>query len=146
MSEQTKMVFGIDLGTTYSAIATLDSHGNPYIIANDKDQSMLLASAVFFEPGNPEPIVGIQAKNQAQLDPELVIQRVKREIGKETAPTWVIEGVSYDPTKISALILKRIKQYAEEKLHCPVEDVVITCPAYFGIPERMATRQAGELA
>ena len=146
MDDQVKKVFGIDLGTTYSVISTLDSHGNPIIIQNHYDASPLLASAVYFEPGNPEPVVGVSAKNQAQIEPERVVQYIKREIGKEGIPARVFDGLSYDPITISSLILKRMKMYAEEGEQCEVQDVVITCPAYFGIPERNATRQAGELA
>ena len=146
MDDQVKKVFGIDLGTTYSVIASLDAHGNPVIIQNHFDASPLLASAVYFEPGNPEPVVGVSAKNQAQIEPERVVQYIKREIGKEGIPDRVFDGISYDPITISSLILKRIKTYAEEGEQCEVRDVVITCPAYFGIPERNATRQAGELA
>ena len=137
-------VYGIDLGTTYSAIATLDDRGIPEIIENYADSAPLLASAVYF-PEDGDPVVGKEAKNQADIEPERVVQYIKREIGKDNATIRTIDGVVYDPITISALILKRMKEYAEEQGHI-VEDVVIACPAYFGTEERNATKQAGIIA
>ena len=137
-------VFGIDLGTTYSAIAALDERGIPEIIENYADSSPLLASAVYFPEGG-DPVVGREAKQQAEIEPDRVVQYIKREIGKEDAKIYTIDGVDYDPITISALILKRMKEYAEEQGY-EVNDVVITCPAYFGTEERNATRQAGIIA
>ena len=74
-------VYGIDLGTTYSAIATLDDRGMPEVVENFVDSSPLLASAVYF-PENGDPVIGREAKNQSETEPERVIQFVKREIGK----------------------------------------------------------------
>lgn len=137
-------VYGIDLGTTYSAIATLDDRGMPEVVENFVDSSPLLASAVYF-PENGDPVIGREAKNQSETEPERVIQFVKREIGKPNALSREFNGVPYDPITISSLILKRMKEYAAEQGH-EVEDVVITCPAYFGTEERNATRQAGQIA
>ena len=137
-------VFGIDLGTTYSVIATLNENGLPEVIENFADSVPLLASAVYFPEGG-DPVIGKEAKNQAEVEPERVVQFIKREIGKEDAITRSFDGVDYDPITISALILKRMKEYAEEQGH-EVNDVVITCPAYFGITERNATKQAGIIA
>ncbi|MDR1841215.1 MAG: Hsp70 family protein [Holophagales bacterium] len=137
-------VYGIDLGTTYSVIATLDENGTPEVIENYADSVQLLASAVYF-PSGGDPVVGKEAKNQAEVEPDRVVQFVKREIGKPNAQTWDFDGVKYDPISISALILKRMKEYAEEQGH-DVNDVVITCPAYFGNEERAATKQAGIIA
>lgn len=137
-------VFGIDLGTTYSAIATLDDNAMPKVIENYDDSVPLLASAVYFPEGG-DPVVGKEAKAQADTEPERVIQFVKREIGKPDARSWVFDGVTYDPIKVSSLILKRMKEYAETQGFV-VSDVVITCPAYFGNEERAATKQAGEIA
>lgn len=137
-------VYGIDLGTTYSAIATLDDRGMPEVVENYVDSVPLLASAVYFPEGG-DPVIGREAKNQAEIEPDRVVQFVKREIGKPDAIKRTFNGMEYDPINISALILKRMKEYAAEQDH-QVEDVVITCPAYFGTEERNATRQAGQIA
>jgi len=139
-----KKVYGIDLGTTYSVLATLGDNGMPEVIDNHYDGVPLLASAVYFQEDGT-PVVGKTAKNQAQVEPSRVALHVKRHIGEEDAPTWEIGEVKYDPITISALILKQMKEYAAEQGH-DVNDVVITCPAYFKIPHRNATRQAGEIA
>lgn len=136
--------YGIDLGTTYSCIATLDRNGNPEIIRNQTDASDTLASAVFFESAD-NVVIGNSAKDMVETDGERVVQFVKREIGKPNAQTYEFDGKTYTPVEISALILKRLKQMVEEQ-GGSVDDVVITCPAYFGLEERNATRQAGELA
>ena len=137
-------VYGIDLGTTYSAIATLDDNGMPQVIENYADSIPLLASAVYF-PSGGGPVVGKEAKNQAEVEPDRVVQHVKREIGKPDATKRSFDGVEYDPILISSLILKRMKEYADDQGH-NVTDVVITCPAYFGNEERNATKQAGIIA
>lgn len=137
-------VYGIDLGTTYSVIATLDDNGMPQVIENQYDGKNLLASAVYFQDGD-DPVVGEVAKSMKDMEPDRVVEFVKRYIGKPDAPTYEFDGVTYDPITISNLILKRMKAYAEEQGH-DVKDVVITCPAYFGNSERMATKQAGIIA
>lgn len=136
--------YGIDLGTTYSCIATLDRNGNPEIIRNQTDASDTLASAVFFESAD-NVVIGNSAKDMVETDGERVVQFVKRQIGKPNAQTYEFDGKTYTPVEISVLILKRLKQMVEEQ-GGSVDDVVITCPAYFGLEERNATRQAGELA
>lgn len=137
-------VYGIDLGTTYSVISTLDDNGMPEIVVNQDEGSNLLASAVYFQEGG-DPVVGEVAKNQKDIEPERVVEFVKRYIGKPNAPTYDFDGVTYDPITISSLILKRMKEYANAQGH-DVKDVVITCPAYFGNEERAATKQAGLIA
>ena len=137
-------VYGIDLGTTYSVITTLDDNGMPEVISNQDEGSDLLASAVYFQDG-ADPVVGEVAKNQKDIEPERVVEFVKRYIGKSDAPTYEFEGVKYDPITISALFLKRMKAYADAQGH-DVKNVVITCPAYFGNEERAATKQAGIIA
>lgn len=137
-------VYGIDLGTTYSVISTLDDNGMPEIVVNQDEGSNLLASAVYFQEGG-DPVVGEVAKNQKDIEPERVVEFVKRYIGKPDAPTYDFDGVTYDPITISSLILKRMKEYANAQGH-DVKDVVITCPAYFGNEERAATKQAGLIA
>jgi len=136
--------YGIDLGTTYSCIATLDRNGNPEVIRNQADASDTLASAVFFESAD-NVVIGNSAKDMVETDGERVVQFVKREIGKPNARTYEFDGQSYTPVEISTLILKRLKQMVEEQ-GGTVDDVVITCPAYFGLEERNATKKAGEMA
>ena len=136
--------YGIDLGTTYSCIATLDRNGNPEVVRNQADASDTLASAVFFESAD-NVVIGNSAKDMVETDGERVVQFVKREIGKPNAHTYEFDGKTYTPVEISALILGRLKQMVEEQ-GGSVDDVVITCPAYFGLEERNATKKAGELA
>ena len=136
--------YGIDLGTTYSCIATLDRNGNPEVVRNQADASDTLASAVFFESAD-NVVIGNSAKDMVETDGERVVQFVKREIGKPNARTYEFDGKTYTPVEISALILGRLKQMVEEQ-GGSVDDVVITCPAYFGLEERNATKNAGKLA
>lgn len=137
-------VYGIDLGTTYSVISTLDDNGMPEVITNQDEGSDLLASAVYFQDG-ADPVVGEIAKNQKDIEPDRVVEFVKRFIGKSDAPTYEFNGIKYDPITISSLILKRMKAYADAQGH-DVKNVVITCPAYFGNDEKAATKQAGIIA
>lgn len=137
-------IYGIDLGSTYSVISTLDDCGLPEIIPNYEESSDFLASAVYFPEGS-DPVVGEAAKGQKDNEPERVVEFVKKYIGKPYAPTYEFDGIKYDPITISALILKRMKAYAEEQGH-NVKNVVITCPAYFGNEEKSATKQAAIIA
>jgi molecular chaperone DnaK (HSP70) len=138
--------YGIDLGTTYSAIATLDESGRAVIIENQIDAKPILASAVYFpQDESGPPVVGEEAKNMVEIEGDRVVQFIKRDIGKDNGRTFQFGGKEYDPIHISSLILKRMAEYAGEQGH-DVKDVVITCPAYFGIEERNATRQAGAAA
>ncbi len=136
-------VYGIDLGTTYSCIAKLDDNGNPVVIHNNQDGTDTLASVLYFE-NSYNIIVGEIAKEYIETDGANVIQFVKREIGKDLPP-HIIHGKSYTPTVLSAYILKRLKEMAEEQGE-KVKDVVITIPAYFGFKERNETLHAGEMA
>ena len=137
-------VYGIDLGTTYSVIATLDDNGMPEVIENQDEGSRLLASAVYFQHGG-DPVVGEVAKAQYEVERDRVVQFVKREIGKSDAHVREFDGIEYDPIMISSLILKRMREYAQEQGY-EGNDAVITCPAYFGNEERAATKQAGIIA
>ncbi len=139
MSEK---VYGIDLGTTYSVIASLEN-GKPEVYEFYSEGERVIPSAVYFQPGGV-PVVGKDAKAMAETEPERVVQWVKRQIGKANVK-YEFDGREYDPTTISSLILKRIKEDLEQQGH-EVHDVVITCPAYFGNEEKMATRQAGQIA
>ena len=136
--------YGIDLGTTYSCIARLDQNGNPEVIRNNEDNSNTLASVVFFENEN-NVIVGQVAKDNIETDGHRVVQFVKREIGKPTNRTYEFDDKVYTPVEISALILTRLKDIVESQGDT-IDNVVITVPAYFGLEERSATKQAGELA
>lgn len=136
--------YGIDLGTTYSCIATLDGSGNPVIIRNQVDSSETLASAVYFESAD-NVIIGDTAKEAVETDGARVVQFVKREIGKADARVYTFDDKTYTPVEISAMILSRLKQMVEEQ-GGTVDKVVITHPARFGLEEMMATKKAGELA
>lgn len=140
-------VVGIDLGTTYSAVAVLQDDGLPEIIKNAEGESTT-PSVVLFQTfdGIDEPIVGTMAKNSAASDPDNVIQYIKRNMGD---PNWRFDsdsGVSYTPEEISALILKKLKQDAELTLGDSIDGAVITVPAYFDDARRTATKQAGVIA
>lgn len=144
-------IYGIDLGTTNSSIAVYDND-ETHIVKN-LDGSEITPSVVFFTgmdaDGNDETLVGIQAKNAAATSPDHVVQFVKRLMGKQgsayhfRAPS----GKEYTPEMISALILKKVCQDAEQHNGgVPIQDVVITVPAYFDDARRVATKQAGEIA
>ncbi len=135
-------VYGIDLGTTYSAISFINDSNKAETIRNS-DNEQITPSVVFFE--SPENIVvGKIAKESAKSDPEQVVDFVKRQMGTDW--TFAYEGRDYKPEEISSYILKRLVGDARKTEGHDVKDVVITCPAYFGDGERNATRQAGEIA
>lgn len=135
--------FGIDLGTTYSCIAHMDSNGRP-VISKNADGDDTTPSVVFFESAS-NVIVGKQAKNSAKLHGERVVSLIKRRMG-EPGTQLTFDGVSHTPESISALILKELTHAATEATGEQVRDVVITVPAYFGVREREATRNAGKIA
>ncbi|MDR1639297.1 MAG: Hsp70 family protein [Clostridiales bacterium] len=148
-------VFGIDLGTTYSVIATLDENSQPLVIQNQDEAKATLASAVYFPEDGSSPTVGTEAKNIAETAPDRVAQFIKRYIGKANADaiaerdglkaSFEYAGHIENPITVSSYILKRLMEYAYQQDYA-VHDVVITCPAYFTDEERRATRQAGENA
>jgi molecular chaperone DnaK (HSP70) len=134
--------FGIDLGTTYSCIAYVDESGRPTLIKNALGEDTT-PSVVYFEtPDNV--VVGRDAKNSAKLYPELVISLIKREMGEDVE--YSMHGELHTPETISALILRELARSAAEQTGAAVKDVVITVPAYFGVAEREATRNAGRVA
>lgn len=137
-----RKIVGIDLGTTYSAIAHFDHYGKVDVLPNS-DNDRTTPSVVLFEDG--EAIVGRIAKSLAVSNPDKVIQFVKRNMG---APDWQreIDGQVFTPELLSAMILKRIVADGEQQLGCEITDVVITCPAYFNDNERRLTREAGRIA
>ena len=134
-------VVGIDLGTTNSVVAVMEG-GEPEIIAN-AEGSRLTASVVAFTKEG-ERIVGQVAKRQSITNPDRTIASVKREMGNEY--TVNIDGKSYGPPEISAMILQKLKADAESYLGEKVEQAVITVPAYFSDSQRQATKDAGRIA
>ena len=143
MSEAYVNCVGIDLGTTNSAIACVNQYGKPEIIANAEGER-ITPSAVVIEPDGV-PLVGIEAVNQALIEPERTIRLIKREMGN---PSYRknIDGEEYSPETISAFILQKLVKDAEERLGRKINKVAITTPAYFKDGEREATRQAAEIA
>src|SRR5438477_11563686 len=140
----TRKVVGIDLGTTFSAIAHIDAYGKPQIIPNTETER-ITASVIFFDGNNV--IVGTVAKNNAVAEPEKIVDFVKREMGKPKAQFHrEFGGKVYSAEELSALIIRKLKADAEKYLEQPVTDVVITVPAYFNDAERTATITAGQLA
>ncbi|GCE22962.1 Hsp70 family protein [Dictyobacter kobayashii] len=141
-AEYIPTIFGIDLGTTYSCISYMDQYGKPVIVSLE-DGGTTLPSVVRFE--GEQRIVGMEAKNSAVLFPNQVVREVKRHMGH---PDWrfLYKKIEYTAEEISSYILRKLVLDAESYLHVPVKDVVITCPAYFGILQRDATVRAGELA
>jgi molecular chaperone DnaK (HSP70) len=143
VSEGLKRVFGIDLGTTYSAIAYVDEHGKPVIVPNQESER-ITPSVVLFDGDNV--IVGNTAKESAKVEPHRVVSRIKQHMGD---PNYVFEheGQPYSPEEISSFILRKVVGDAALALgEEEITDVVITCPAYFGTAEREATANAGRLA
>ena len=142
MSKKIKKIFGIDLGTTYSSIAYVDEYGKPVVVPNAENQH-LTPSVVFFDEGNI--VVGDIAKESAKIYPDEVVSFVKRAMGE---PNFLFEydSKTYRAEEISSYIIRKVIQDAEKNLGEKITDVLITCPAYFGINEREATKRAGEIA
>ncbi len=142
MADEVGKVFGIDLGTTYSVVAYVDETGRPTVCRNGVGAETT-PSAVFFENAT-NIIVGETAKRSAMVQADRVVELIKRQMGREER--YEFDGVEYTPESISALILKQLAQDATSYTGSAVEQVVITVPAYFGMQERKATKQAGEIA
>ena len=133
-------IIGIDLGTTNSCVAVLEG-GEPVVIPNPEG-SRTTPSVVAFKNG--ERMVGQVAKRQAITNPDNTVSSIKREMGSDYRRT--IDGKSYTPQEISAMILQKLKQDAEAYLGEKVTDAVITVPAYFSDSQRQATKDAGKIA
>ena len=134
--------FGIDLGTTYSCIARVDDSGRASVIKNALGED-LTPSVVYFE--SPDSVVvGQDAKSVAKLYPELVVSLIKRQMGTDYEKAF--HKAAHTPETISALILRELARAAAEETGEEVKDAVITCPAYFGLAQKEATRRAGEIA
>ena len=158
-------VIGIDLGTTNSCVAIMEA-GDPNVLANSEGSRTTPSVVAFTDSG--ERLVGQIARRQAITNPENTIFAVKRLIGRrhddpmvqkalkvlpykvvrnESGDAWVeIRGKQYSPAEISAFILQKMKQTAEDYLGEKVNDAVITVPAYFNDSQRQATKDAGRIA
>ena len=134
-------VIGIDLGTTNSVVAVMEG-GEPVVIPN-AEGSRLTPSVVGFSKTG-ERLVGQLAKRQAVSNPDRTVVSIKRHMGSDYKVT--IDGKSYTPQEISAMILQKLKVDAEAYLGEKVTEAVITCPAYFTDSQRQATKDAGAIA
>ncbi len=133
-------IIGIDLGTTNSCVAVMEG-GEPVVIPNSEG-ARTTPSVVAFKDG--ERLVGAIAKRQAVANPDNTVMSIKREMG--TANKRTIDGKSYSPQEISAMILAKLKTDAEAYLGESVTQAVITVPAYFNDSQRQATKDAGKIA
>ncbi len=134
-------VIGIDLGTTNSCVAVMEG-GEAVVIANAEGNRTTPSVVAFSKTG--ERMVGQVAKRQAITNPERTISSIKREMGSDHRVN--IDGKSYTPQEISAMILQKLKADAESYLGSPVTEAVITVPAYFTDSQRQATKDAGRIA
>lgn len=132
---------GIDLGTTNSCVAVIEG-GEPVVIPNAEGARTTPSVVAFSKTG--ERMVGQVAKRQAITNPERTISSIKREMGSSYKVN--IDGKSYTPQEISAMILQKLKADAEAYLGEPVTSAVITVPAYFTDAQRQATKDAGKIA
>ena len=142
--KKSRKAVGIDLGTTFSAIAHIDAYGKPQIIPNAESER-ITPSVILFD--GMSAIVGTLAKQNAVAEPEKIVDFVKREMGKsKTQFHREFNAKMYSAEELSALIIKKLKNDAEKYLGEPVTDAVITVPAYFNDAERTATLHAGQLS
>ena len=150
-------IVGIDLGTTNCSITAIDENGKTRLIKN-KHGEYITPSAVYFGKSKEDLLIGKEAKQMSNTDPDNLVLFVKREMGKKKeevrgenkgfAPyhPYNFWGKTWAPEEISALILKQLKEDAEKEIGTEIKKAVITCPAYFGDAEKNATKQAGEIA
>lgn len=134
-------IIGIDLGTTNSCVAVLEG-GEPVVIANAEGARTTPSVVAFTKNG--ERLVGETAKRQAITNPDRTIASIKRHMGENY--TVEIDGKSYTPQDISAMILGKLKADAEAYLGEKVSEAVITVPAYFSDAQKQATKDAGKIA
>ena len=134
-------IIGIDLGTTNSCVAVLEG-GEPVVIANAEGARTTPSVVAFTKNG--ERLVGETAKRQAITNPDRTIASIKRHMGENY--TVEIDGKSYTPQDISAMILGKLKADAEAYLGVKVSEAVITVPAYFSDAQKQATKDAGKIA
>jgi molecular chaperone DnaK len=158
-------IIGIDLGTTNSCVAVMEGN-EPVVIANSEGRRTTPSIVAFLDNGKGERKVGDSAKRQAITNPRNTIFSIKRFMGKgfdtvtseiSNVPYSVEQGNNntprvrigdrqYSPQELSAMILQKMKQTAEEYLGTTITEAVITVPAYFGDAERQATKEAGQIA
>ena len=158
-------VIGIDLGTTNSCVAVMEG-GQPKVIANSEGSNTTPSVVAFRDDG--ERLIGLTAQRQAVMNSEQTYYAVKRLIGRsfddpitkkdaELVPYKIVKGPNgdawiegrdkkYSPSEISAFVLQKMKQTAEDYLGEPVTQAVITVPAYFNDAQRQATKDAGKIA
>lgn len=134
-------VIGIDLGTTNSCVAVLEN-GNPVVIPNAEGARTTPSVVAFNKDG--ERLVGDIARRQAAVNVDRTFFSIKREMGSNYRVK--VDGKSYTPQEISAMILRKLKKDAESYLGEPVSEAVITVPAYFNDAQRQATKDAGRIA
>ncbi|MBO6159231.1 MAG: molecular chaperone DnaK, partial [Firmicutes bacterium] len=134
-------IIGIDLGTTNSCVAVMEG-GQPVVITNPEGSRTTPSIVSFSKTG--ERLVGDLAKRQAVSYPDKTVRSIKRVMGTDHRVT--IDGKSYTPQEISAMILQKLKSDAEAYLGESVSDAVITVPAYFNDAQRQATKDAGRIA
>jgi len=137
------LVLGIDLGTTFSSMAVVDRFGKANIVPNAEGHAATPSVLHFYE--RDACVVGEEAVKMVVVDPSNVVRFIKREMG---AADFALEfyGRAYTPQELSALILKKLRDDAEEALGLEVKDAVITVPAYFNTAQRSATAEAGQIA
>ena len=134
-------IIGIDLGTTNSCVAVMEG-GKPVVIPNSEGSRTTPSVVAFTKTG--ERLVGEPAKRQAVTNSDRTISSIKRHMGSDYKVT--IDGKSYTPQEISAMILQKLKADAEAYLGEKVTEAVITVPAYFNDAQRQATKDAGKIA
>src|SRR5438270_2207495 len=156
-------IIGIDLGTTNSVVAVMEG-GEPVVITNPEGGRLTPSVVAFTKAG--ERLVGQVAKRQAVTNPENTVFSIKRFMGRKydevneemkMVPYEVVRATNgdarvkaldkdYSPPEISAMVLQKLKQAAEDHLGEPVTKAVITVPAYFNDAQRQATKEAGQIA
>lgn len=134
-------VIGIDLGTTNSCVAVMEG-GEAVVLENAEGGRTTPSIVAFTKDG--ERLVGQVAKRQAVVNPDRTVASIKREMGSDYKVN--VDGKSYSPQEISAMVLTKLKKDAEAKLGCKISQAVITVPAYFSDSQRQATKDAGKIA
>ncbi len=135
-------IVGIDLGTTNSEVAIVGADGQPHVFEDDGGDPILPSFVGLSEDGRL--LVGKAARNQWVVAPERTVKSIKRKMGQDVKVT--LGDQEYRPQEISAMILRALKERAQQALGRPVNKAVITVPAYFNDGQRQATKEAGELA
>ncbi len=137
------IILGIDLGTTFSAMAYVDPFGKPVILPNGEGQRTTASVIHFYD--RDACVIGEEAVKMVVVDAPNVVRFIKRHMGEE-GYSLELFGRSYGPQELSSFILRKLKDDAEEALGYEVNNAVITVPAYFNSAQRGATAEAGALA